>query len=103
MLDKLSYDSTVIIGQGNSGFVFKGNYRMNPLGAISGLANMSVAVKRIQKSFVADDESAIKREVESMLQAGDHPNILRYICTEMDDNFWYNFYAAYYFIQKELI
>lgn len=103
-MDRLSYDSTVIIGKGTVGNVFKGSYRKNLLGAVFGFANLSVAVKRIQKSHLAD-ETAINREVEPMLQAGDHPNILRYICTEMDDNFWYKLFSFLdnYNFFKELI
>jgi len=76
---KLNYIQTKIIGRGSYGtVVFQGylglyeNYR-------------PVAVKRLQRSHV--NPSLIQREVELMKRASDHPNILRYIHTEIDPNF----------------
>jgi len=70
----LSYDPKSIIGRGSYGTtVFKGIH-LGP-----------VAVKRILRNEVND--SAIQIEVELMKKAIDHPNILRYYCTEMNDDF----------------
>lgn len=47
------------------------------------------AVKRFQRVQLKEEET-VKKEAELLLAASDHPNILRYFCTEMDDNFMYN-------------
>jgi len=80
-IGKLKYYSDKIIGQGNFGTVFSGILR----GGVHGGDNKPVAVKRLERSRV--DESLIQREVELMIKACDHPNILRYICTEMNGDF----------------
>lgn len=82
----LSYDPKKIIGRGSIGtVVFQGFHHTH-----SDDDNVtSVAVKRILKSGVSDngDESSIEREVELMQRSSYHPNILRYICTEKNDDF----------------
>ena len=91
---KLSYNKKEIVGRGGNGTtVFKGFYYEDP--PISGGANYDekytkqVAIKRIQKSYVENDERIVKHEVGLMLKVGHHPNILRYIHSEMDINYLY--------------
>jgi len=72
----LSYDEGVILGRGSFSFVYLGFLKDN---------SKTVAVKRIQNS--ESETHSIRREVELMQRADDHPNILRYICTEKDDYF----------------
>lgn len=77
----LSYDPNNIIGRGSCGTtVFQGFH------TVFG-SDKPVAVKRIVKSSQHAAESAILREVELMKKVKNHFNILRYICTETDDNF----------------
>ena len=64
-VNKLSYDQKEIIGRGGNGTtVFKGFYYEDP--TIPGGADhdeenkKQVAIKRIQKSYVENDESIIK-------------------------------------------
>jgi len=92
IIQKLSYDQKEIIGRGGNGTtVFKGFYYEDP--PIFGGANYDeeytkqVAIKRIQKSYVEGDESIVKHEVNLMLKVGHHPNILRYIHSEIDINY----------------
>ena len=76
---KLSYDSSKHFGNGAFGFVFAGYF-----------GRKKVAVKRIQKQHVdTNHTSLMPLEAELMQAADDHPNILRYICTEQDANFVY--------------
>ncbi len=77
-LGKLSYYRESIIGQGAFGTVFKGFFE----------GTKPVAVKRIQKSCTSNDELFVTREIDIMLTA-DHPNILRILCFEMNDDFMY--------------
>lgn len=44
------------------------------------------AIKRILKDNV--EESNVKQEVQLMVRADDHPNILRYLACESDHLFW---------------
>lgn len=79
---KLFYDTKKQIGRGTLGSsVFQGFF---------GDDKEIVAVKRILKSDVKDDEPDIKRETEIMLKAENHANILRYSCTESNKDFWYH-------------
>ncbi len=76
--EKLSYNSDDIIGRGSFGtIVFSGFYS----------PSTAVAVKRIQIANVKDDKLQVQKEVELMMKAKDHPNILRYIATEMNEYF----------------
>jgi len=72
--ERLSYDQKAILGRGTFGTVFNGFLEI-----------LAVAVKRIQNS--EPEAPFIHREVELMQKAKDHPNILRYICTERDNKF----------------
>jgi len=75
----LSYDQKEIIGRGGNGTtVFKGFYYKN---------KKQVAIKRIQRSYLENDESIVKKEVELLLKVDYHPNILHYIHLEMDINY----------------
>ncbi len=68
-------DPKNIIGQGSFGvIVFRGSLQFE-----------KVAVKRIPKSGELNE--SIKEEEELMKAANGHPNILRYICTEIDETF----------------
>ncbi len=77
--EKLRCDQKRSIGNGRFGFVFYGLFEDTKL----------VAVKRFQRVQIIDDEEKIKREAQLLLKASDHPNILRYFCTEMNDDFMY--------------
>ena len=79
----LSYDSKKIIGRGNFGVVYRGNYHVVYNKSRIGISE--VAVKRILSSDV--DENTFLEEVDLMIAAKDHPNILRYVCTERNDDF----------------
>lgn len=69
------FDQKTIIGRGSYGnTVFKGFY-----------IDKAVAVKRVLRSEV--NEQAVQQEVELMKKAKDHPNVLRYICTDTNDDF----------------
>ena len=76
---KLSYSRENIIGQGAFGTVFEGFLE----------DTKPVAVKRIQKSCTSSDEPFVTREIDIMLTAA-HPNILRILCFEMNDDFMYD-------------
>lgn len=88
--DQLSYDPKNILGRGSFGIVFKGHLESkmgNNRNSSRGSDKRAVAVKRFQNSEI--EAIALQREVVLMQRAGDHPNILRYICTEKDDDFMY--------------
>ncbi len=76
---KLRYDPSKHFGSGSFGTVFAGYF-----------GRKKVAVKRIQKQHVdTNHESLMPSEAELMQTADDHPNILRYVCTEKDAHFVY--------------
>jgi len=75
VIGKLSYDPKDIIGQGAFGIVFSGFYAQST----------PVAIKRI--SIDLNNKSTTQSEVELMIKAKDHPNILRYISKETTDDF----------------
>ncbi len=78
----LSFDSKPI-GKGKYGTVYKGFYRScNVLDEAGQLK--PVAVKRLEKSI---DDSTIEQEVKNMQMAGDHPNIVSFIHSEMNDEY----------------
>lgn len=64
------------IGRGSFGVTFSGFY-------ISSDNRQLVAVKIIKKS----QHDVRQMEIEVMEKASGHPNILRYICKEEDDDF----------------
>jgi len=77
VVGELSYDGSYSIGKSDSGnYVFRGLYSLRP-----------VAIKRMQKKIGKDESAAQLREVELMKKADNHPNILRIIHTEMNDDF----------------
>ena len=93
IVDKLRYDQKEIIGRGGNGTtVFSGSI-LEGDDADDDKIKKKVAIKRIQRSYAQNDESTIKREVELMLKVGHHPNILRYIHSEMDINYMYKTYS----------
>ncbi len=92
IVDKLRYDQKEIICLGGNGTtVFSGSILEG--GDDDDKIKKKGAIKRIQRSYAQTDESTIKREVELMLKVGHHPNILRYIHSEMDINYMYRAYS----------
>ena len=99
--DKLSYDPKTILGRGSFGIVFKGllESKMGINSNSRGSIKTAVAVKRFQNSEI--EAISLQREVLLMQRAGDHPNILRYICTEKDDDFMYEIVGIiFFYIEK---
>jgi len=78
IIGKLSYEPGNIIGIGSYGTkVFQGFFE----------GVKTVAIKRL---FLENhDKSKIANEAEIIWLVGDHPNILRYFCNEMDRKFMY--------------
>ncbi len=72
----LKYDPNRRIGDGRFGIVFHGLFEEKDV----------VAVKRFQLAQL-EDQNTVKREANLLLKANDHPNILRYFCTEIDQDF----------------
>nr|DBA19328.1 TPA: hypothetical protein GDO54_015184 [Pyxicephalus adspersus] len=72
---KISFFTKEVLGRGAGGtFVFRGRFDDRP-----------VAVKRIlPESFVLAD-----REVQLLRESDEHPNVIRYFCTESDKLFYY--------------
>ncbi|XP_053551268.1 serine/threonine-protein kinase/endoribonuclease IRE2 [Bombina bombina] len=72
---KISFSPKDILGHGAGGtFVFRGKFD-----------DRSVAVKRIlPESFTLAD-----REVQLLRESDEHPNVIRYYCTESDKLFYY--------------
>ncbi|KAM3916334.1 serine/threonine-protein kinase/endoribonuclease IRE2 [Leptodactylus fuscus] len=72
---KISFSSKDVLGRGAGGtFVFRGRFD-----------GRSVAVKRIlPDSFILAD-----REVQLLRESDEHPNVIRYYCTESDRLFYY--------------
>jgi len=69
-----------LIGEGSYGHVFAGYYENI----------QEVAIKRLQKlSFINCIGDSPLQEVKVMLKACSHPNILRYVWTEMSDDYVY--------------
>ena len=79
---KLSYDSKNILGEGNFGTVFSGFYTIVSRGSEW---PTPVAVKRVNRGRV--DESVFQQEEKLLKTAGNHPNILSCIHTEMNAEF----------------
>ena len=77
---KLTYDQEQIIGKGaHCSFVFSGFYQDKSIGI-----RKPVAVKRPLRSR---RDSGVQQEMTIIQKASGHPNILRYISTEIDSNF----------------
>ena len=77
---KLTYDHDQIIGKGvHCSLVYSGFYQGKSIGI-----RKPVAVKRPLRSR---DDSGVQQEVAIIQKASGHPNILRYICTEIDRDF----------------
>lgn len=78
---KLSYDpKSSMLGKGSFGTVFSGFYQ------VSNKKSTPVAIKRLERGSLS--ESAIRKEEELLKRASsNHPNILRYIHTEMNAEF----------------
>lgn len=82
----LSYNPNKILGESSLGtFVFKGLFKRDALLGTALGASKVVAIKRIHKNrFIHDD---IKQELEILINLPHHPNLLRYLWTEIDKNF----------------
>lgn len=81
--DKLSYDANTIMCRGSWGTnIFLGLLQKNHEKSDT----INVAVKRLQRSNLKQ-KSLSDIENESIMKVTAHPNILHYICAEMDDNF----------------
>ncbi|KAK7794108.1 hypothetical protein R5R35_012602 [Gryllus longicercus] len=74
-IGKITFNTQEVLGKGCEGtFVFKGTFD-----------NRSVAVKRIlPECFTFAD-----REVDLLRESDEHPNVVRYFCTEEDKQFRY--------------
>jgi hypothetical protein len=72
---QIEYDGEIPLGKGEYGSVFPGKYR-----------GCKVAVKRVQLHLVSDIE-------EKSLQRLDHPNVVKLLYSESDDNFKYEFFS----------
>ncbi|KAI6196797.1 Non-specific serine/threonine protein kinase [Aphelenchoides besseyi] len=71
----LRYNTKDILGSGCEGTkVFRGVFD-----------GRAVAVKRV----VSDQIKLIDREIELLRRSDTHPNVVRYFCSETDDNFFY--------------
>ena len=71
----IKYNENDILGQGCEGtFVFKGSFD-----------DRMVAVKRVLKECIAISD----REINILREADQHPNVIRYYCTEQDQQFRY--------------
>lgn len=74
-IGKVTYDPRLVLGHGCAGtFVYKGTFENRP-----------VAVKRL----LPECYTLADREVELLRDADQHPNVLRYFCTESDSQFRY--------------
>eukprot|EP01031_Cornospumella_fuschlensis_P034853 gene34853-42205_t len=77
--EKFVFDKNVVVGRGNSGFVYKGS-----------LADgTAVAVKVVPKSISAHHKGKVEAECEALKL--DHPNILRLLAMREDKD---NYYLA---------
>lgn len=80
---QLTYDPCKIIGQGSFGtIVFEGRLE----GRLEGM-NSKVAVKRIQRCNMKTEKEIQKFEMDLATSKIDHPNILRYLHTKMNNDF----------------
>ena len=81
---KLEFKQEDVLGKGSiSTFVYRGFF----FGPKSSKSKPTlVAIKRIVNDLL-DKSTNIQQEVELMKTAGNHPNILRIIHTEMDNDF----------------
>lgn len=85
----ISYDMNTVLGRGSFSFVYRGSLELNQSNESSlNDRPLAVAVKRLQ--YNQQESNVIQREIQLMQIGCDHPNILRYICTEKDDYFVYN-------------
>ncbi len=84
-IGKLSYDPQNIISKGfNDTIVFSGFHTNNFIEAIFWFPK-PVAIKRIKNSNLHFESIIIQKEI--LQKASNHPNILRYICTERNQDF----------------
>jgi len=88
-VEKISYDPNTVLGKGSFSYVYRGILELNHNNESRiNERPLAVAVKRLQYS-TQKEANAIQREIELMQKACDHPNILRYICTEKNIDFVY--------------
>ena len=84
---KLSYDPNKVLGRGSFGTVFSGFHVYLDKSLFRPAKSTQVAVKRVEKSIV--NEPLFRKEEELMKKANNHPNILKYIHTEINAEFLY--------------
>ncbi len=86
-IGNLSYNKKIMIGRGTFSDVFRGQYNAPDTISRSGVPS-ELAVKRIVLSSDVIEESFLQEvNLMKLANAKDHPNILRYICTEKNDDF----------------
>ncbi|XP_059835711.1 serine/threonine-protein kinase/endoribonuclease IRE1 isoform X2 [Hypanus sabinus] len=74
-IGKISFNPKDVLGHGAGGtFVFRGTFD-----------NRNVAVKRI----LPECFNFANREVQLLRESDEHPNVIRYFCTERDKQFYY--------------
>uniref|UniRef100_UPI00398F4252 serine/threonine-protein kinase/endoribonuclease IRE1 isoform X2 n=1 Tax=Pristiophorus japonicus TaxID=55135 RepID=UPI00398F4252 len=74
-IGKISFSPKDVLGHGAEGtFVFRGSFD-----------NRNVAVKRILRECF----NFADREVQLLRESDEHPNVIRYFCTERDKQFYY--------------
>ena len=83
----VSYDPNAVLGRGSFSLVYRGSLELNHNNECNDRP-LEVAVKRLQYS--QQEANVIRREIKLMQEFSDHSNILRYICTEKNDDFVYN-------------
>ena len=77
-IGRLSFNRKDLIGEGSYGKIFKGKFKES-----EGNPEIEVAIKRIETI----DAKKIEIEIDILEKIEAHPNILRYYCTEEDDDF----------------
>lgn len=83
VVGQLKYNSSSTLGKGFFSSVYSGFYSLSKSHSLE--LYEPVAIKRLEKGRVKEDEA--KKEVDLMKIAGDHANILKYVCFEMDADF----------------
>jgi len=97
---KIIYDPNKMLGRGSFSLVYSGILELNHNNESRiNERPLAVAVKRLQYN-TQQEANAIQREIELMQKTSDHPNILRYICTEKNIDFVYIKTTSIYLYRK---
>lgn len=75
-IGRLTFNRNDHLGGGSFGKVYKGKFK-----EFDGQPEIDVAIKRIERSDFKKMEEVVIKSIQS------HPNVLRYYCTEIDDDF----------------